>query len=152
MRTAWLTRPALWMLVAAGLVSALAAACGNSGYSSATASVAPSAGSSAAASGSTTGTSTTVKLTAKDIKYDTNRITVPAGQKITVDFTSFDSVQHTFAIYNQKGDPNSLFVAPFLTGPNKSETFAFTAPAKPGNYYFQCDVHPAQMNGTLVVT
>jgi len=147
MRTAWLTRPILWMLVAAGLVSALAAGCGNSAYSSAT-----STASGAAASGSTTGASTTVKLTAKDIEYDTNRITVPAGQKITVDFTSFDSVQHTFAIYNQKGDPNSLFVAPFLTGPNKSETFAFTAPAKPGNYYFQCDVHPAQMNGTLVVT
>jgi hypothetical protein len=31
------------------------------------------------------------------------------------------------------------------------DTEKFTAPSTPGTYYFHCDVHPDQMNGTFIV-
>ena len=37
-----------------------------------------------------------------------------------------------------------------MKGP-ATATFTFTAPSKPGSYFFHCDVHPTQMTGTVTV-
>lgn len=75
---------------------------------------------------------------------------MPAGAKITVNVTNDDNVIHNFAVYSAKGG-TELYTGPLFKGPNVTKSDTFTAPAKAGNYYFQCDVHPDQMNGTLVV-
>jgi plastocyanin len=106
--------------------------------------------SSSASAGPSSSAATTIDITAKDTSFDKKTITVPAGQKITVKFTNDDSIIHNFAVYDKK-DGNELFTGQLFKGPNVTKTETFDAPEKPGDYYFQCDVHPEQMNGTLVV-
>lgn len=119
---------------------------------SSVASAEPSSDTSATGSTTTGGSeaSTTINLTAKDTKFDQSTITVPAGQQITINFTNDDDVIHNFAVYD-KPDGNELYTGDLFKGPDVTKSDTFTAPATPGNYYFQCDVHPDQMNGTLIV-
>jgi plastocyanin len=75
---------------------------------------------------------------------------VKAGAPITVKFTNNDPIIHNFSVYDKKGG-TELFTGDLFKGPNVTKEEHFTAPAKPGDYYFQCDVHPDTMFGTLVV-
>lgn len=94
---------------------------------------------------------TTVNITVKDTKFSTDTITVPAGKSITVQMTNDDNIIHNIAFYQQKDAPQALYTGELFKGPNVTKTETFQAPDKPGTYYFQCDVHPDQMNGKLVV-
>ncbi len=176
MHKAWLvSRRVFPAFVAIGLIAALAAACGSSNTASGTATgasptiefqtpagsasasgSAPAGGSStASAGGSSTasagGAATTLQISAgPGDKYDQHTRTVPAGAPVTVEFTTTDSRIHNFAVYDTKGG-KELYTGDLFKGPNVTKDEKFTAPSKAGNYYFQCDVHPDQMNGTLVV-
>ncbi|HEX7475956.1 MAG TPA: cupredoxin domain-containing protein [Dehalococcoidales bacterium] len=94
---------------------------------------------------------TNINLVAANISFDLSAITVPAGAKITVNFDNRDGgVPHNFAVYTDSTAATPVFVGQIITGP-ATVTYTFTAPATPGNYFFRCDIHPAQMTGTLVV-
>jgi plastocyanin len=96
--------------------------------------------------------SAAIGLIAKNIAFNTSTITVPAGANITVNFDNQDSgIPHNFAVYETSAAKNAIFTGKIITGPAKT-TYTFTAPSKPGNYYFQCNVHPTQMNGQFIVT
>ncbi len=113
------------------------------------------------------GDEVTVELTAQDIQFDQNTITVPAGAQVTIDFTNLDPVGHNFAVYetmdaalaaNQVGmdmmdsdtmAEGELFHGEIIT--DTATTYSFVAPAEPGTYVFVCDPHAAIMTGTLVV-
>jgi plastocyanin len=98
-----------------------------------------------------TGNSVTIDLTAKNVAFNMNTITVPAGAEVTVNFDNQDSgIPHNFAVYTDSSASTSIFVGQVITGP-KQTTYTFTAPSAPGNYFFRCDVHPVQMTGTFVV-
>jgi hypothetical protein len=91
---------------------------------------------------------------AKGIRYLKTCLAAPADRPFTIDFDNQDPGTphdiHIFAADPSK-DPNarSLFAGELVTGPNKA-TYQVTAlPA--GRYFFHCDVHPAQMQGGLVV-
>jgi plastocyanin len=43
-----------------------------------------------------------------------------------------------------------IFVGKVISGPKKI-VYEFDAPAKPGKYFFRCDIHPKSMVGTFVV-
>lgn len=92
-----------------------------------------------------------VTIVAKDTKFSIDKITVPAGSKVTVQMTNEDNLMHNIAFYAKKGDSNAFFTADLFKGPAVSKTFNFTAPATPGTYWFQCDAHPDQMNGQFIV-
>ncbi len=95
--------------------------------------------------------SSTVNLVARNIAFDLSTIIVPAGQTITVNFDNQDqSVPHNFAAYMDQFATTPIFVGQIITGPAKT-TYTFTAPSRPGRYFFRCDVHPTTMTGTLVV-
>ena len=95
--------------------------------------------------------SVTINLTAQNISFDTNRIQVPAGGSVTVKFTNRDGgVPHNFAVYESSAAKKTIFKGKRITGPD-TITYTFTAPSKPGDYFFRCDVHPATMTGTFVV-
>ena len=65
-------------------------------------------------------------------------------------FTNNDtSVQHNVAIFTDETQSKSLFQGTVITGPG-SIAYA-VPPLQPGHYYFHCDIHPKQMNGTLIV-
>lgn len=168
MRKAWhISRRVLPAVVAIGLIAALAAACSSDNSSSGTATGASptieyqtpvggaSPSGSAAAGGSSTAaagaTPVTLQIAAEAGNvFDKKTLTVPAGAQVTVQFTNNDPIIHNFAVYDTKGG-KELYTGDLFKGPNVTKDEKFTAPAKAGNYYFQCDVHPDTMNGTLVV-
>jgi plastocyanin len=110
-------------------------------------------------SGSTGGTSapagaTVIDLAAQNLAFDKRSLTAPANSPVTIRFNNRDAgVIHNVAIYRSKSSLTQPLVSGskgnLLTGP-ASENVTFTTPG-PGNYYYQCDVHPDTMNGSFVV-
>jgi plastocyanin len=87
------------------------------------------------------------RIVAEGIAFDTNELMLPAGRQASLTLDNRDSaVQHNVAIYTEEGG-EPIFEGELITGPAQ-QTYTFTIP-EPGEYYFQCDVHP-QMNGTVV--
>lgn len=98
------------------------------------------------------GTTAPITLTAKNIAFDTNRITVPAGSTVVMTFINNDpGMPHNFALYTDATAASRIFAGNMVTGVN-TVTYTFTAPSIPGSYFFRCDVHPEVMTGTFVVT
>ena len=96
--------------------------------------------------------SVTINLVASGIAFDRGQITVPAGSQVTINFDNRDTgIPHNFALYADISATAPIFKGDIITGPSMT-TYYFTAPARPGTYYFQCDVHPSLMNGQFIVT
>jgi plastocyanin len=136
-----------------GLATGPAAASGASaGASEAPPSTAASVpAESAAASGpSASGSAGGITLTAKNVAFDQKDLAAPAGAPFAIQFDNEDAgVQHNVAIYSDSSAANNLFRGTIVTGPTQT---SYSVPALPaGSYYFQCDVHPSQMNGTIVI-
>jgi plastocyanin len=90
-------------------------------------------------------------LIAKNIAFNTSTIMVPAGANVTINFDNEDSaIPHNFAVYDTSAAENVIFKGQIITGP-KETTYTFTAPSKPGTYFFRCDVHPTLMYGQFIV-
>jgi plastocyanin len=89
--------------------------------------------------------------------FDTGCLAVEAGQPATLMFSNDDSTVHNVAIYT--APPADDPAAEHLGGsepnapvdPGISETYDIQPIDEPGSYYFQCDFHVANMNGTFVV-
>ena len=90
-----------------------------------------------------------VHLRAKNVKYSLDKITVKAGEKVTVDFHNGDAdVYHNMAVYEGDGpDAAPVFNGEGFPGDDERE-YTFKAPPA-GAYVFVCDFHP-NMKGTLV--
>jgi plastocyanin len=90
-------------------------------------------------------------LTAQGLQFVQTKLTFTAGAKIALEFQNNDAgTAHNFALFPglaTSGKP--LFRGDLLTGPAVT-TYTFTAPGKPGEYAFHCDVHPS-MKGTATV-
>lgn len=86
-------------------------------------------------------------ILAKSNSFSTARLTGAAGQEITIKFYNQDSVNlHNFHVLAaDEGD----FKTEIELGPD-TQSLTFTIKAA-GTYRFQCDTHPDQMNGTLVI-
>lgn len=91
----------------------------------------------------------TVDLTADNLAFDKNSITVPAGSQVTINFDNLENVPHNFALYETSSATGSIFVGEVIT--NETITYEFTAPSEPGTYFFRCDVHPLTMTGDFIV-
>jgi len=102
-----------------------------------------------AGGGSPSASATAATISALNVKYDKSQLTVPAGA-IRIEFDNNDAnVTHNFAVYKSSSDTSSpLGATPITSGPDK-QTLSITLSS--GEYYYQCEVHPTQMNGKLVV-
>jgi plastocyanin len=92
-----------------------------------------------------------VDIVALGIAFDTNCIEAPANKPFTIAFDNRDTgLLHNVSVYPSATElTNPIEQGEIITGPATAD---YTVPAlKAGEYYFHCDVHPAQMNGTLVV-
>ena len=90
-----------------------------------------------------------LEITAQGLEFDTGCVEVAAGEPFTIAFTNDDPDQHNVAIYpsaEELTDP--LFRGEIFGGPDTVE-YPPVDPLDPGEYYFQCDVHPTTMNGTV---
>ena len=118
-----------------------------------------------------------IKVVEHEMKFDKQSFTVKAGQKVTLNFSNPDFMQHNFVLIqpgtleevgkaadalarDPKGAeknyvPNTtqVIIATPLVDPQGRETLVFTAPDKPGEYPFVCTVpgHWRLMNGIMKV-
>jgi plastocyanin len=90
-----------------------------------------------------------VQLKAEGVAFKTDHIELAHDADVEVRFDNNDrDVQHNFAIYG--ADPSKPIFRGQLVSGVATVTYKFHAPG-PGEYKFQCDVHPAQMKGTVTV-
>jgi plastocyanin len=87
-------------------------------------------------------------LVAQNVAFQEKTLTVLGTKGFTVHFDNKDSTTHNFAVYDKKGG-KELFKGNVITGPNTTD-YQVKA-LKAGTYYFQCDIHPTSMNGSLTV-
>jgi plastocyanin len=96
------------------------------------------------------GGGSTVQLTAKNIAFDTRRLSAASGTPFRIVFDNEDrGVPHNVAIYTDASAASSLFVGDRVDGA-KIVTYQVKA-LTPGTYFFRCDFHH-QMSGTFIVT
>jgi plastocyanin len=100
--------------------------------------------------GNTSGSDIT--LVAEGVAFTTDQIEIPARRDVSVTLDNQDTVAHDFAIYENEQDgqaqSNPLFKGDQVAA-GESTSYEFKSPA-PGDYYFQCDIHPT-MNGGVTV-
>jgi hypothetical protein len=90
---------------------------------------------------------TKIELVAKNIHLSLKCLVVPANEPLAVMFQNRDFVNHNFSIYTLE------FASKFtgdITYPNENVNYKVPA-LEPGQYLFQCDIHPADMSGPLIV-
>jgi plastocyanin len=90
---------------------------------------------------------TTIDLVAKNTRFNMKCLVVPAGEPLDVTLQNEDSVNHNFSIYTREF--SSEFTGDLSHG---GETFHYDVPGlESGQYLFQCDIHPRDMEGPLTV-
>jgi Cupredoxin-like domain len=88
-------------------------------------------------------------IVAQNIAFDPTCLVADSGKPFTINFDNEDvGTPHNIDIFDEQGG-TSLASTPVQNGPTK-ETLNVNA-LDAGNYFFQCDVHPQQMTGTLAV-
>ena len=87
-------------------------------------------------------------IAAEDISYDKETLEFPNHSKIRLAFENREGVPHNVSIYEKK-DGQVIFAGEVLNEEGE-KTYEFMT-AVSGSYYFQCDVHPGQMNGEVIV-
>lgn len=88
---------------------------------------------------------------ALDNRFPFTTLEAPPNTEVTYTLTNNGANPHNISFYESKGgaELGDGAVGPILAGGASGPT-TFTTPG-PGTYYFQCDVHPDQMNGTFTV-
>jgi plastocyanin len=86
-------------------------------------------------------------IEATDNAFDKNRLVAPPETEVTFTLTNAGANPHNLSFYESSGGAE-LATGEIISGGAAQVTF--TTPAL-GEYYFQCDVHPDQMNGVLSV-
>ena len=91
-----------------------------------------------------------VQIGAENTAFSRDEITLAADSEVEIRFDNNDrNVQHNITILGQ--DPSRpVFRGQIVTGV-ATATYTFHAPP-PGEYNFQCDVHPGQMKGKVKVS
>ena len=101
-----------------------------------------------AGSGTATVEGGAVEVTTANMEFDVNTIEATAGEDFTITLVNDDSAPHNISIYSEEGGENIVLGDTAEAG--QTVTVDVSA-LEPGEYYFQCDIHP-DMNGTLVVS
>lgn len=109
----------------------------------------PGMGGSALANVNCSSTGTTLTIAAHDTAFDKDCLAATAGRPFTISFDNTDPVPHNIAVVEGAMASDVLFRSEPMPGP-RAQTLRVGA-LKPGVYSFHCEVHPAQMWGTLVV-
>lgn len=123
--------PALALLALALLV----AACSGSGSGTAAAPTTP-----------VSADPNAVAISAKDLKFSTDRLSGPANKPFQIAFDNQEGAPHNVSIYKDESASEKILVEEPFGGP-KAVTYNVPALA-PAAYFFRCDVHP-DMKGTL---
>ena len=92
-----------------------------------------------------------LELSADNLEFDKDALTLPAGEVTVIAFTNEESQPHNVAFRDEGG---STIWRPdgggIITGPGEEIEYE-VPPIEPGEYTFFCEVHPAAMQGELTV-
>jgi plastocyanin len=89
-----------------------------------------------------------VRLVAEDIAFHLEELKLPASAEVKIELDNRDGAPHNLAVLEDEGG-RALFRGEIVDGGKKH---TYTVPPQPaGEYFFQCDVHPQQMKGRVVV-
>ena len=89
-----------------------------------------------------------VAIAAQGLAFDTEELSLPSGAPSVIAFDNQDAAPHNVSIYTESGG-EALFQGEVITGPDQID---YEVPSQePGEYFFQCDVHPTTMTGTVTV-
>lgn len=90
-----------------------------------------------------------IQITAKNIKFDKTTLTAAAGD-VTIQFNNADNaIPHNFAVYKSDSGPTDEIKHTDIAAGPVVQTLQLTL--EKGTYFFDCQVHPAQMSGKLIV-
>ena len=90
-----------------------------------------------------------ITISAANVAFDTDELTLPAGEEATVTLVNDDSVAHNFSIYTNENAEESLFQGQNVNGGAQID---YEIPSQEaGEYFFRCDLHPTAMVGTAIV-
>ena len=93
---------------------------------------------------------TALKLKAANSAFDQKCLAVQAGTGFTVELTNSDSFPHDFSILSKKGGAVLFNGQTEIVNANATITYNVESQTA-GTYYFLCDLHPDEMNGTFIV-
>jgi plastocyanin len=91
-----------------------------------------------------------IAISADQLRFSAPCLVAPAGLAFVVRLTNNEAEPHNVAIYTDRSKATSIAVGDTIRGPNKTVDYPVDALAA-GDYYFDCTVHPAIMNGALYV-
>ena len=95
--------------------------------------------------------SATLKITAQGTAWDTEKLVGIVGQELTLTYENKDAgIPHNIHIFKNKDATGDAVVQPEPAPGPETLTLKF-GPLDAGDYYYQCDIHPGQMSGTLSV-
>lgn len=86
--------------------------------------------------------------------FDPEGFTVPTGASVTFNLTNDGSAIHNMRVAGPDGDYNTEDDAVSeeeLVSPGDPAVLEWTAPSDAGEIFFQCDLHPTDMLGTITV-
>jgi plastocyanin len=91
-----------------------------------------------------------IEISADDLKFSVPCMVARADEAFVIRLTNNEGVVHNVAIYADRSKGTTHMNGDTITGPDTSIDYEIDAlPA--GDYYFDCIVHPADMNGALYV-
>ena len=96
---------------------------------------------------------TTATTAAQMLAFTETTLAAPAATVVTVEYLNDSPLEHNIAFY-EGVDADAPLIAQTeeAAGPDDLQTTTFITPVQPGSYFFQCDLHPLQMVGTLEIS
>jgi plastocyanin len=92
-----------------------------------------------------------ITLSAHNLKFSAPCMVANAGEAFTIHFTNDDSQPHDVAVYADSTKATTIMKGDPIVS-TKGQSADYQVPAQDeGQYYFDCTIHPADMNGTLYV-
>jgi len=86
-----------------------------------------------------------------DNSFKPNEITVKAGSKVTFDLPNVGILPHNMHIASERGIYRESPWMSETIGGGQTTKLEWDVPATPGKYLFRCDVHEADMTGTITI-
>jgi plastocyanin len=91
-----------------------------------------------------------IEISANQLRFSAPCMVAPVGVAFVIRFTNNEAEQHDVAVYSNRSKSTQIFQGDTIGGPHVTKDYPIEALAA-GEYYFDCIVHPADMNGALYV-
>ena len=90
-----------------------------------------------------------ISIGAKDVKFTAPCMVANAGEAFTIHFTNDDGMPHDIWVYGDSSKADEIMRGDVQPGHGEIDYDVDALDA--GQYYFDCTIHPADMNGPLYV-